>query len=41
MNVLDNDYKNVDLINLGFQGNGRGPYIIRQDGILPGSESVE
>jgi hypothetical protein len=33
MRTLTNDYRDCELINLGFGPNGRGPYFIRQDGV--------
>ena len=41
MRTLTNLYQDFDLINLGYHSSGRGPYVIRQDGIPPGSETVE
>jgi hypothetical protein len=37
MRTLTNDYRDCELLNLGFNQNGRGPYFIRQDGVPPGS----
>ena len=38
MRILTNAYQDCELLNLGFNKNGRGPYVIRQDGIPPGSQ---
>ena len=37
MRVLTNDYKDCELLNLGTNSNGHGPYVVRQDGVRPGS----
>ena len=37
MRILTNAYQDCELLNLGFNKNGRGPYVIRQDGIPPDS----
>jgi diacylglycerol kinase (ATP) len=37
MRVLTNMYQDCELLNLGFNKNGRGPYVLRQDGIPPDS----
>ena len=37
MAALTNSYHNCELLNLGHGPNGRGPFIIRQEGTPPGS----
>ena len=41
MRILTNDYKDCELLNLGTNKNGHGPYVIRQDGVPPGSSSSQ
>jgi hypothetical protein len=41
MATLTNDYKNCELLNLGYGPNGRGPFAVRQDGSPPGSLTFE
>jgi hypothetical protein len=35
MRILTNRYQDCELLNLGTNKNGRGPYVLRQDGIPP------
>ena len=35
MRVLTNNYADCELLNLGYNSGGRGPYVVRQDGIAP------
>jgi hypothetical protein len=37
MRILTNNYQECELLNLGFNRNGRGPYVVRQDGVPPAS----
>jgi hypothetical protein len=37
MKVLTNHYSDCELLNLGYNPNGRGPYVVRQDGTPPGT----
>jgi len=37
MRTLTNDYNDCELVNLGYNRDGRGPYILRQDGVPPDS----
>jgi hypothetical protein len=37
MRNLTNDYNDCELVNLGYNRDGRGPYILRQDGVPPDS----
>jgi hypothetical protein len=37
MRTLTNDYNDCELLNLGYNPNGHGPYVVRQDGAAPGS----
>jgi len=41
MRILTNDYKDCELLNLGTNKSGHGPYVIRQDGVPPGSSSSQ
>src|SRR6516225_5263284 len=41
MRILTNDYNDCALLNLGTNQNGHGPYVIRQDGVPPGSSSSQ
>lgn len=41
MRVLTNDYRDFELLNLGYQPDGRGPYVVRQEGIPPNSVTTE
>jgi len=41
MKTLSNDYHDFNLVNLGILEGGRGPYIVRQDGIPPGSDLLQ
>jgi hypothetical protein len=41
MSAIANDYQCCELINLGYGPNGRGPYVIRQDGYPPGTSTFE
>ena len=41
MRILSNDYKDCELLNLGTNKSGHGPYVIRQDGVPPGSSSSQ
>ena len=41
MRILTNDYKDCELLNLGTNKSGHGPYVIRQDGVPPGSLSSQ
>jgi predicted component of type VI protein secretion system len=37
MRTLTNDYNDCELLNLGYNTNGHGPYVVRQDGVAPNS----
>jgi hypothetical protein len=37
MRILTNNYQDCELLNLGTNRNGRGPYVLRQDGVPPES----
>jgi hypothetical protein len=37
MRILTNNYQDCKFLNLGSNKNGRGPYVLRQDGVSPGS----
>ena len=37
MPILTNDYQDCVLLNLATNRNGHGPYVLRQDGVPPGS----
>jgi hypothetical protein len=39
MQIITNNYQDCELLNLGTNPNGRGPYVLRQDGIPPDSLS--
>jgi hypothetical protein len=41
MAKLTNSYDNCTLLNLAYGPNGRGPFVIRQDGYVPGSETFK
>jgi hypothetical protein len=41
MSALANDYQRCELINLGYDGDGRGPYVIRQEGYPPNTMTFE
>ena len=41
MQILTNACKDCVLLNLGTNKSGHGPYVIRQDGVPPGSSSSE
>jgi|SRR6516165_2188767 len=41
MRTLTNDYQDCELLNLGTNANGHGPYVVRQDGVPPGSSSTQ
>jgi len=41
MRILTNDYNDCELPNLGTNKNGHGPYVIRQDGVPPGSSGSQ
>jgi hypothetical protein len=41
MRILTNDYRDCELLNLGTNANGHGPYVVRQDGVPPGSSSLQ
>jgi len=41
MKTMTNDYHAFNLVNLGILEGGRGPYIVRQDGVPPESEAME
>jgi len=41
MRMLTNDYQDCELLNLATNKNGHGPYVIRQDGVPPGSSSSQ
>jgi len=41
MRVLTNDYRDFELLNLGYQPDGRGPYVVQQEGIPPASVANE
>jgi hypothetical protein len=41
MRILTNDYQDCELLNLATNKNGHGPYVIRQDGVPPGSSSSQ
>jgi hypothetical protein len=41
MATISNDYQRCELLNLGYGPNGRGPFIVRQDGSPPGSMTFE
>ena len=37
MRTLTNNYRDCELLNLSYNRDGRGPYLLRQDGIPPNS----
>jgi hypothetical protein len=37
MRTLTSNYQDCELLNLGSNKNGRGPYVLRQDGVPPDS----
>ena len=41
MRTVANDYRDCELLNLGTNANGHGPYVIRQVGVPPGSSSSQ
>ena len=41
MRILTNDHQDCQLLNLGTNANGHGPYVIRQDGVPPGRSSSQ
>ena len=41
MRTLTNNYQDCELLNLGTNANGHGPYVIRQNGVPPGSSSSQ
>lgn len=41
MRTLTNDYHDCEVLDLGFNPSGRGPFIIRQEGIPPGMVARE
>jgi hypothetical protein len=41
MRIVTDDYQDFQLLNLGTNKNGHGPYVIRQDGVPPGSSSSQ
>lgn len=41
MPALTNSYHNCELLNLGHGPNGRGPFVIRQEGTPPGSMTFQ
>jgi hypothetical protein len=41
MRTLTNDHQDFELLNLGTNATGHGPYVIRQDGVPPGSSSSQ
>jgi hypothetical protein len=41
MPTISNNYQACELLNLGYGPNGRGPFIVRQDGSPPGSVTFE
>ncbi|QIF03247.1 hypothetical protein [Roseimicrobium sp. ORNL1] len=41
MSALANDYTRCELINLGYDSDGRGPYVIRQEGYPPNTMTFE
>jgi hypothetical protein len=41
MRNLTNDYRDCELLNLGYNRDGRGPYILRQEGVPPDSVTAE
>jgi hypothetical protein len=41
MRNLTNDYRDCELLNLGYNRDGRVPYILRQEGVSPNSLTQE
>ena len=41
MRTLTNDYRDFTFLNLEIHSTGRGPFVIRQDGIPPSSEGLQ
>ena len=41
MSVLSHSVNRIELVNLGYHRNGKGPYMIRQDGYPPGSTTMD
>ncbi len=41
MRILTNMHQDCEMLNLGFNKNGRGPYVLRQDGVPPDSLQAE
>ena len=41
MRILTNSYNDCELLNLGTNKNGHGPYVVRQDGVPPESSSSQ
>jgi hypothetical protein len=41
MRVLTNDYRDFELLNLGNQTDGRGDFMVRQEGIPPHRATIE
>ena len=41
MRVMTNDYRDFELLNLGYQPDGRGPYVVQQEGYPPASVTNE
>jgi hypothetical protein len=39
MKILTNHYSDCELLNLGNNPGGRGPYVVHQEGTVPGSVS--
>jgi hypothetical protein len=39
MRTLTNNYRDCELLNLSYNKDGRGPYVLRQDGVPPDSAS--
>jgi len=39
MRTLTNNYRDCELLNLSYNKDGRGPYVLRQDGVPPDSTS--
>ena len=37
MRTLTNNYNDCDVLNLGYNEEARGPYVVRQDGVPPDS----
>lgn len=41
MATLTNHYSNCQLLNLGYGPQGRGPFVVRQEGTPPGSTTLK